>query len=373
MFSIYREGYRLVVKILGIKFKFRYDTSVLYPYKNKQPSIKCYKYVHLMNSGIHSVSIIRFINKFFNNNEHCFIFPGLMLDLIKDDLSGVSNVFHCSIRNIDLKDVNKIIVHGLFDGSLIRQLYKYNKYLSKSYWFIWGGDLYSAPNDKKNNFIRKNFAGILTAFDKDVYESKYGNCNSYFDITYPHDLNESMLVSCDTKDYIHIQINNSEDETTIEMLNILAKFKNEKIKISTILSYKTVGHKDIRDEIINLGYSIFQDKFNPILDFMPKDEYTNHLASVDIYISNQNRQQGNGNAAFLCSLGKKVYVKSDTSVYKKYESLGIKYYDTYTIKDLSFEEFCYLDINITKRSVELIKLRMHDHTKFEQWKRFFYA
>ena len=373
IFSIYQENNHKVFCFLGAKLKIKFDKRHDFKYKRFENEVKKYKYVHLVNNGIHSVNIIKFINKYFDNKDHCFIFPCIMFKETQKKLAGIDNVFYCPVSNISYSKVNKIIIHGLFDQNLVKQLYRNKRLLDKTYWFIWGGDLYSAPRTKENDYVRKNIAGILTSFDKEIYEEKYGKGRKYFDVTYPHDMTEQMLDQNDYKphNYVHIQINNSTDKTTLEMLDILSKFKNKKIKISTILSYKTFGDDNTALYIMKKGYDIFGTKFNPILEFMPREKYAKHLASVDIYISNQNRQQGNGNASFICSLGKKVYVKSNTSVYKKYNSIGIKYYDTYEIPQMDFKQFCYMDKNITDLSVKILKQRMQDSTKVKQWNSFF--
>ncbi len=332
--------------------------------------IKKYKYLHIMNNGFHTFPILNFINIYFDNSEHCFVFPNPREET-KEKVSKIQNAYLCPIEEVSIENARKIIFHGLFTKTVIEYIYNNPYWLEKSYWFIWGGDLYQAPNTLEDNFVRKNVAGILTAFDKEVYEEKYIKPKKYFDLTYPHSKCELDLLPIKNEGYTHIQVNNSEDETSLEMLDILAKFKDENIRVSTILSYKSAGHKDVSDEIIEKGYAIFKDKFNPIKDYLTKEEYAKHLATVDIYISNQNRQQGNGNASVICSLGKKVYTKSETSVYKKYNALGIKYYNTYTIKELTFEEFIFQDEKVKEESVRKIKERMKDETKVEQWKNFF--
>ncbi len=235
-----------------------------------------------------------------------------------------------------------------------------------------GGDLYSAPPGKKDDYVRKHFAGILTGFDKEIFEKKYNTILPCYEVTYPHDIKEEMISeNLRQNGVIHVQINNSADVTTLEMLDILSKFKDENIKISTILSYITVGQKDYRLAIIKKGYEIFGEKFNPLIEFMPKEEYVNHLASVDIYISNQNRQQGNGNSTFIYSLGGKIFLKNSNSVYKKYNSIGIKIFDTNEIKDMDFNDFCYFDEKEKQKSISILKKRMEDETKIKQWSDFF--
>lgn len=370
-FDIYQEKKHRVIKIGGLKLKYKHNLPKEFAWKKWEKAIRKYKYVHLMNNGLHSVNIIHFINKYFNNSEHCFLFPCAMFDSTKQKLKGVKNVYYSSLKNIKINKVNKIIIHGIFDDLLVKRLYKNKHLLKKTYWFIWGGDLYSAKNTIPHNYIRKNIAGILTSFDKEIYEKKYGKPHSYFDVTYPHDITEDMVSQRKYDNGIHIQINNSADETTLEMLDILSKFKDENIKITTILSYISSGHKDLRVEIMKKGFETFGSKFNPITEFMPKEQYVNHLASVDIYISNQNRQQGNGNMTFIHSLGGKCFLKSDTSVYKKYNSIGMKIFDTYKISQMNFNEFCAYNEDDKKISVSILKERMKDETKVKQWEKFF--
>lgn len=370
------KSHHKVTTILGIKIKFSYDKEREYPYKKRMHVPDKYKYIHVMNNGIHSVNIIKFMNKYFDSNEHCFIFPYLMFGKTKSQLPALDNVFHTPLNSINLNSVNKIIIHGLFDSALINFLYKHKQYLNKTYWFIWGGDLYAAKDTKADNYVRKNCAGIITAFDKNVYEKKYGSCKKFYYATYPHDMTEDMIIKNNNdNNYIHIQVNNSADETTLEMFDILSKFKDEPIKVSTILSYKTVGQKDVQMQIMKKGYEIFKEKFNPIIEFMPKEKFANHLASVDIYISNQNRQQGNGNASFVCAFGGghggKVFTKKGTSVYEEYNKLGIKYFDTDTIKNLSFDEFIAYDQQTKEKTVAFLKERMKDETKVCQWDKVF--
>ena len=332
--------------------------------------LRKYKYVHVMTNGLHSLGIIKFINKYFNKREHCFIFP-ILFDQTKAKIKGISNCYNYQLEDIPVKKVKKIIFQGLWTLPFIKFLYYHRDYLKKSYWFIWGGDLYGAAEDEKSVYVRKHFRGVLTSFDYDYYRSKYGE-NKCYDVTYPHAMNYDQIDFSTLPPHtgINILINNSADETTLEMLDILEKFKDEDINIYTVLSYISAHQTDPRLKIMKKGYEMYGSRFHPLIEFMPEKEYANFLASIDIYISNQDRAQGNGNATFICSLGGKVFTKSDTAIYRKYNSLGIKYFDTYTIKDLSFEEFTAYDEETRDQTVALLRERMKDQTKVKQWKEF---
>lgn len=139
LFKVYKERYHKVYKILGVKFKIKRETHKYFTYIKNDSRVKNYKFVHVMNNGLHSVNILKFINKNFDNSEHCFIFPCIMFYKTQKQLQNIKNVFYCSLESIDYNSVNKIVIHGLFDSKLIQELYKYKKLLKKTFWFIWGG------------------------------------------------------------------------------------------------------------------------------------------------------------------------------------------------------------------------------------------
>lgn len=327
-----------------------------------------YRYVHVMNNGIHSAGIVEFINRNFDPSQHGFVFP-VTTWATRERLRGLPHVHQFDLDSLDSDGDYRIIVHGLFSDEAVAFLHQRPQLLKKCYWFVWGGDLYSVPDDEAHHAVRRGFAGVITSFDRDVYTAKYGSTR-FFDVAYPHEMTEDMIVPGSVPripGQLHVQINNSADETTLEMLEILGRFRDENIKITTILSYISHKQDDRRLQILRSGQEIFGHSFNPILQFMSLPEYATHLASVDVYISNQNRQQGNGNAAFICSLGGKVFVKSDTPVYRKYADAGIRYFDTHDIAGMSFQQLTARDASEREQTMALLKERMSEAYKVRQW------
>ena len=365
--------YQIEKSIRGVKNKvFRKKKKA--PFRDVEAHraiLRKYKYIHVMNNGIHSIGILRFIQKYFDNDEHAFIFPVFRTET-QEKLADTEHVYHFYLTEIPWDTVDKVIFQGLFTPSHIEYLYAHAEVLKKCYWFIWGGDLYREDTPEEA-FVKKNFAGILTSFDYEVYKEKFGE-NKCFDVTYPHDVVEGMLHDSEEpspEKPVRVLVNNSADETTLEMLDILSRYKEENIEVHTILSYVSANQKDMRLDIMYKGFTTFGLKFKPLMEFMSKEDYANFLNTMDIYISNQNRQQGNGNAAFLCSLGKKIFTKADTSVNIKYNSIGIRYFDTYSIPELTFEEFCHYDEEVKNETVKRLKYRMLESTKAKQWHDFF--
>ena len=337
-------------------------------YKRAQEEFKNYKYVHILPAGgIHTKTIIDFLNKYFSHEEHAFVLRWYN-EKIKD-IYIYDNVFVITdLTKVPLEICDKIIFHSLLDQNMVNFLYQNKKYLSKSYWFIWGGDLYSAPENKQNYYVKTHIAGILTSFDQDEYVQKYGDKKCY-DVTYPHGTIDVKKVKRKNKT-VNILVNNCADFTSIEMLKTLSKFKDEDIAVYTVLSYIAANQKDFRLSIMYNGYELLGNKFHPILKYMTNEEYSKFLSDIDIYISNQNRAQGNGNASYVLVNGGKVFTKK-TGVYKKYNSVGIKYFDTDKIKKMSFDEFIGYNEKDKINSIKVLKHRMLDSTKVRQWGDFF--
>lgn len=338
-------------------------------YKRAQEEFKNYKYVHILPaSGIHTKTIIDFLNKYFSHEEHAFVLRWYN-EKIKD-IYIYDNVFVITdLTKVPLEICDKIILHSLLDQNTVNFLYQNKKYLSKSYWFIWGGDLYNAPDNHENTYVKSHVAGVLTAFDYNEYKKRFGEKKCY-DVTYPHATVNPIKKAKRKDNTINILVNNCADITTLEMFKVLSKFKDKNIAVYTVLSYVAANQKDRRLEIMYNGYETFGNKFHPLIDYMSSKDYTKFLSTIDIYISNQDRSQGNGNATFILANGGKVFTKK-TGVYKKYNSVGIKYFDTDKIKKMLFDEFIGYNEKDKINSIKVLKHRMLDSTKVKQWGDFF--
>lgn len=309
---------------------------------------------------------VDFLNENFDKSEHLI----LCKRLLEFPFPQGENVIEIkSLKNLDFtdKNVQKIICHSLFDEELIDYLYDNKNILyEKAYWGIWGGDLYNAKRDEKNDYVRKNFKGYITDLDKEALFCKYKTKNKTVFPIYCipsitiQELNIIRKNINKNKGYLKVQINNSSDESTIEILEILSKYRDENIRVSTILSY---GDTKYKDAIIEKGKKIFGDKFEYLDTFLSIKEYAQYLASNDIIVFNQNRQQGIGNIRISIALGVKTYIKSNISSYKELLKEGIKVYNTESIKDLTFDEFClnlannsnidkYFDLGFIKKQFE---------------------
>ena len=148
---------------------------------------------------------------------------------------------------------------------------------------------------------------------------------------------------------IVIQINNSCDNSTLGMLDILSKFKQENLVIKTILSY---GKLEYKDEIIKKGNEIFGNKFKYLDKILTPQEYATYVSENNILILNQNRQQGLGNSFLALNFGQKLYIRSEVSTYEHLRSKGCNIFDTKQIFNMTFEEFISMNKDIQTQNIK---------------------
>ena len=123
----------------------------------------------------------------------------------------------------------------------------------------------------------------------------------------------------------------------MEALDWLSKYRDEDIRIICPLSY---GDMNYAHKVEDRGKGYFGVKFKPIYDYMSIDDYSRLLSSIDIAIYNNNRQQATGNIEILGYLGKKIFVRSDTTTWQHYVGRdNCVFYDTKCIDTMKFEEF----------------------------------
>lgn len=302
------------------------------------------KNVHIMFNDKFNKPLVEFLNKYFDMDDNLFIFhDGYSKSLFP--LPKYSNVIKLNyIADMKLhKNVRKIFLHGLFVPGTIDWLYEHKEILKKSYWFIWGGDLYDIEENDKSMYIKKNVKAYIGSLEKDAEyaRKKYVSDAIFLPIDIPSPLSLEMLDNAQkTKiknEYTVIQINHSACRSTLEILDKLSKFKDKPVKIKTVLSYADIIYND---EIIKKGKEIFGDKFIPQMDYLQPQDHSKYLADTDILIMNQQRQQGGRNINAMLYFGGKVYLRSDVSTWNYYmNEQGFKLFDTLNLDNETFESF----------------------------------
>ncbi|MEN6328402.1 MAG: TDP-N-acetylfucosamine:lipid II N-acetylfucosaminyltransferase [Syntrophomonas sp.] len=286
-----------------------------------------------------------------------------------------------------LTDQDKVIIHGLFNPRLIVYLYLNKKLVKRCAWSIWGGDVYFyryKNSGIKNNvieFLRKlvipkiPFITALVKGDYEIIREVYNSKAKYIYSFYPNPVDFSLIenISFNNNDngIKTIMVGNSGDPSNNheEVIEMLKRFKEEDIRIICPLSY---GNPDYIDKTIKKGIKTFGSKFVPLIEFIPPEEYVKILADVDVAIMNHNRQQGLGNIITLIALGKKVYVRYDTTSYKLFYDKGIHIFKTESIADASLNDlFNCRQINI-EQNKSLIMNLFSNESACKSWSEVFY-
>lgn len=137
----------------------------------------------------------------------------------------------------------------------------------------------------------------------------------------------------------HILVGNSAHLTNnhIEIFNILSKLDLNEYKVIVPLSY---GNRRYRNQVIKHGLKILGESFEPLINYMPLEEYNNVIGQCGHVFMNHKRQQAIGNIG--CSLvnGSSLYLNESNPLFDFLSKLGINVIniDDFTSKDLLIDQ-----------------------------------
>lgn len=315
---------------------------------------------------------VRLVNEEFEGEEHEFWFID-PLGNGTEDLPG--RIYVCGggfkgtlsggLRLIkQLHNARKVMLHGLFSINVLVILFLCPWVLHKCYWVIWGGDLYQYTNvrtsipSKLREILRRFIIGrvghLVTYIKGDVELARqwYGATGTHHEcIMYLSNVvNPGAMAETNPrsgKGGLNILLGNSADPSNnhIQALERLLAYKDQDIKIFVPLSY---GDRNHARSVIAQGHEWFGEKFVPMTDFMPFEQYLEFLKSLDIAIFNHQRQQAMGNIVTLLGMGKKVFIRSDFSHGRFLTGLGIKLDD---VEQLALEPADAEDAKMNARIV----------------------
>lgn len=328
--------------------------------------------VHIVNRTAFATGYIEFMRVHFSEYAHCFILlrEGVKLELDNDnDIIYVGKYkelyFERNVKQV-LFSCDKIIVTGIWD--MTEYLYLCGKkVLAKTYFHFWGGDFYryrefSTRELKFSKFVLrktlKKSAGVINLIEKDYGELKniVGISDmKHFVAPMPKNPKENI----DYASYRRMEKKNNTyriivgNSATVynqhkEIFDILHKYKEADIQIVCPLTY---GKDEYRQEVIEMGTKYFGDKFLPVTKQLPKDEYVAFLSGCDIGIFNNNRQQAMGNISIFARLGKKVYLREDTSMWEHFENIGYQFNTIEQLKEASLEEIIHFDPQVKENNI----------------------
>lgn len=278
----------------------------------------------------------------------------------------------------ELIKAKKIIIHSLASPFLLLYLFLLPNLARKAYWAIWGKDLYFFKIIKKPRlhhkiyeFFRKRvikrISNIISISHRDVALAKkwYGSTAMiHHCFGYPSNCYKEFSKHIKRTNTILILVGNSADPSNnhFEAFSMIEKFKDEDIKVITLLSY---GDHRYAKKVIKTGKALFGKKFIAIEKLLPLTSYYNLLATVDIGIFAHKRQQAMGAIISLLGMKKKVYLRKDITTWGTLFDLGI------TVYDLNDFNFIKPDKIVLDNNYKIIKNYFTEENLLCQWLQIF--
>jgi len=363
--------------------------------KLKKPSMRSKVVIHLARDEKFIDMAIRSFERNRCKNE-LYVYGDHVCKFIRSDIHGRISPFDSIFGRLakKLEHADLVVIHSLNEQwvNVILKLPLNVPIL----WLGWGGDYYhyiypsgeylllnktkKIPSPKRISvkgvikfillklFVHKNiyhainridyFAPVLfneycmvkntlktNCFPKQVIWN-YGNIE---DDLLKGNLNESVNNN-------NILVGNSATATNnhIEAFNLLKKFDLKSRLIICPLSY---GDELYLDAVSSKGKDSFNGNFEPLIEFIPVEEYIGKIKSCGFVLMNHVRQQAVGNIVIMLHLGAKVFLREENPVYSFLKEEGAV---IYSIQEL--EENAYLlDARLTIDEVMINKGVVYKH------------
>ncbi|GAA4267997.1 TDP-N-acetylfucosamine:lipid II N-acetylfucosaminyltransferase [Hyunsoonleella aestuarii] len=134
----------------------------------------------------------------------------------------------------------------------------------------------------------------------------------------------------------NILVGNSASPTNnhIDAFKQIVNYKQDSQKVIVPLSYG--GKKDYINFVIEKGNYYFGDSFIPILNFMPLNEYNQLISGCGFAVFNHKRQQALGNINTMGYFGAKLFLNSESPIFKYFKKLGIQVFNINSVNSNSF-------------------------------------
>ncbi len=321
--------------------------------------------LHIISSDKFTTGYINFMTKEVPSYNHFFVVLGMFDEtglINKNNVYIIRDYFEILLKGCIRTLVNsskKIIVSGVFTSYIAVAFWK-KKFLKKTFLHFWGGDFYHLRKPAKDirtamkirlkKYCARNCAGLLFLIEGeyDNFHEITGIVNRHYIAPMPGDPLEKIHYAAyrstsdktEQKTHINILVGNSATNTNqhAEVFEALGKYPLNMMNIYVPLSY---GSPVYREFVLKEGHRLLGTSFHPMLDFMSKKEYISFLAKMDIGIFNNDRQQGMGNINAMLGLGKKVFIRNDTSMWKKYFNEGWAIYSISSISNLNYRDFSF--------------------------------
>lgn len=352
--------------------------------------------VHIVTSHKHTSGYIDFMNMCMTSYQHRFLIWGNNFELNVKDSSNVLYIDSCKslFQETRLKpmlsEADVIVVSGAFlDGIFFVHLAFSPALLKKTVFHFWGGDFYcyreAIPKNEgikrrireraKRFFISYCFKNcgdlvFLVPADYDAFKNIFKFTRSYSIAKMPgspYRKRMSDFRNLHQHSGTKIILGNSATKTNCqgEILKLLHdRYGDEKFEVICPLSY---GDENYKESLIALGNELLGEKFIPLTQFMEGYSYYEFLSDCDIGIFNNDRQQAMGNISWLLGLGKKVYIRTDTSMWDYFQEKGYIVFPVEEIPNQTFDNFVSFPEQLRDNNIQICDATNHVEDSINAW------
>ncbi|MDE6255519.1 MAG: TDP-N-acetylfucosamine:lipid II N-acetylfucosaminyltransferase [Muribaculaceae bacterium] len=245
------------------------------------------------------------------------------------------------------------------------------------YWIMWGGDLYNTFLELRGYKIYHKFFGrrslrsrikrfiqrlgflsnhtrsYLSIFEKrDVTmvcaKAEYQLLRKYYPhqtralknnpnfFYYPVEKVLGPFVDAEAKgNTILVGNSNSLTNNHFYTFEFLKKVNLEDRKLLVPLNYG--GTEISKNEVIKEGKRLFGERFQPLTDFLPLEEYNKRMLEAEYAVYGNWRQEAMGNIVIALYLGSKVFLSKRNPLLNFFGSVGIKIFILEEVTEDSFQ------------------------------------
>ena len=282
---------------------------------------------------------------------------------------------------------DRVVIHQLSNPRLLLYLLVNPAARRRCALAIWGGDVYydryrpRTPLHDLREAIRRVVIPSIPVIssmvpgDFDAVRAVYGSRARYVNAFYPIPMSYDSLESVDAPGAnapVTLLVGNSGDPSNAhaEVLRALSRFRDQRIRIVCPLSY---GHAGYVASVIEQGRAMFGERFIALTEFLPPEQYARQIRGMNAAIMNHGYQQALGNIIAMLMLGKKVFVRSDTSPYRYFNDLGVTVHDTLRLPEMTLAEIVEFDAALGRRNAARVREHLSEANAVAGWRNLFDA
>lgn len=303
-------------------------------------------------------------------DEHC-VLQGKVTLILKREFNKLYK---------SIKEYKAVFIHYLTNASANVAHHA----TCKRFWFVWGGDVYNQPEFRNGQYesitrkyveryqsgntsrkilekvyrvirgnvvrnVMKNVEYILPVVPNEyqLIKSRINIKAQFLPMTYWADKVQLSTYRLETGDDIFVGNSSTLTNNHLDIFDVLKKLDLGQRRIVVPLSY---GDAQLRGVLLDYGRTFFEDRFNPLVDLMPYNEYAEIVGKCGYVIMYHRRQQAGGNIVMALYKGAKVFLNEDSPVYSFMKELGINIFSVQ--KDIVGKETSTIFRKLEREQIE---------------------